>query len=123
MFAPGYEKSFHKALQQYAAGDTHGALMLFREAAEKDESNKVLADDFFAGLLSAQVRDDPSATWFLEKVVTSEQALPDQLMSKYVAGGQVAVPVTEHVAAGGSVRDAGGRADAGGGVSAQRPHR
>jgi tetratricopeptide (TPR) repeat protein len=98
MFAPGYEKFFHKALQRYAAGDTHGALMLFREAAEKDESNKVLADDFFAGLLSAQVRDDPSATWFLEKVVTSEQALPDELMSKYVAGGQVAVPVTEQVA-------------------------
>lgn len=30
--------------------------------------------------------------------MTSEQALPDQLMSKYVAGGQVAVPVTEQVA-------------------------
>lgn len=98
VLAPGYEKSFHKAIHRYAAGDTHGALMLFREAAEKDEANKVLADDFFAGLLSAQVRDDPSATWFLEKVVTSEQTLPDQLMSKYVAGGEVAVPVTEHVA-------------------------
>jgi tetratricopeptide (TPR) repeat protein len=99
LLAPGYEKAFHKALHRYAAGDTHGALMLFREAAEKDESNKVLADDFFAGLLSAQLRDDPSATWFLEKVVTSDQALPDHLMSKYVEGGEVAVPVTENVAA------------------------
>ena len=98
MLAPGYEKSFHKAIHRYATGDTHGALMLFREAAKQDEGNKVLADDFFAGLLSAQVQDDPSATWFLEKVVTSEQTLPDQLMSKYVAGGEVAVPVTQHVA-------------------------
>lgn len=98
MLAPGYEKAFHKAIHRYAGGDTHGALLLFREAAEKDQSNKALGDDFFAGLLSAQLRDDASAIWFLEKVVTAAHALPDQLMSKYVEGGSVAVPVTESVA-------------------------
>lgn len=98
MLAPGYEKAFHKAIHKYASEDTTGALTLFREAAEKDQSDKALGDDFFAGLLSAQVEDDPSAIWFLEKVVTSDEPLPDQLMSKYVAGGGVAVPVTENVA-------------------------
>ena len=98
LLAPGYEKAFHKAIHRYASGDTHGALLLFREAAEKDQSSKALGDDFFAGLLSAQLRDDASAIWFLEKVVTAAHALPDQLMSKYVEGGSVAVPVTESVA-------------------------
>ena len=74
MFAPGYEKAFHKALHKYVAGDSSGALRLFREAAQKDEGNKVLADDFFAGLLSAEAQDDPSAIWFLERVVTRSTA-------------------------------------------------
>ena len=39
---------------RYAGGDTQEALTLFREAAEKDQSDKALGDDFFAGLLSAQ---------------------------------------------------------------------
>ena len=98
MTAPGYEKAFHKAVQAYAGGDAAGALMLFRQAAEKDDRNKALGDDFFAGLLSAQVGDDPSAIWFLERVVTSDEPLPDQLMSKYVPGGGVAIPNTENVA-------------------------
>ena len=97
MFAPGYEKAFHKALHQYVAGDSSGALRLFREAAQKDESNKVLADDFFAGLLSAEARDDPSAIWFLERVVTAEHGLPDELMKKYVEGGAIGIPVTDAV--------------------------
>jgi tetratricopeptide (TPR) repeat protein len=99
VFAPGYEKAFHKAIHKYARGDTPGALALFREASEKDDSNKVLADDFFAGLLSAQIQDDQPAIQFLEKVVTSDRALPDELMAKYVVAGHVAVPITDEVAA------------------------
>jgi tetratricopeptide (TPR) repeat protein len=98
LFAPGYEKAFHKAIHRYAGGDTQGALLLFREAAEKDQINKALGDDFFAGLLSAHLREDATAIQFLEKVVTAATALPDALMSKYVEGGSVAVPVTESVA-------------------------
>ena len=40
MLAPSYEKAFHKALQRAAAGDSAGALALFREAAEKDQGDK-----------------------------------------------------------------------------------
>lgn len=98
LFAAGYEKAFHKALQHAAAGNSAGALALFRQAAEKDSSDKVLADDFFAGMFSAQAQDDEAAESFLEKVVTSDQGLPDQLMAKYAPDGHVAVPVTENVA-------------------------
>ena len=123
LFAPGYEKAFHKAIHRYASGDTHGALLLFREAAEKDQSNKALGDDFFAGLLSAQLRDDASAIWFLEKVVTAAHALPDQLMSKYVEGGSVAVPVTESVAVEVPFGIPCRRPDACRGLPAKRPRR
>jgi tetratricopeptide (TPR) repeat protein len=44
------------------------------------------------------LKDDEVAIGFLEKVVISDQALPDQLMSKYVPGGHVAVPITEQLA-------------------------
>lgn len=98
LLAPGYEKAFHKALQRAAAGDSAGALALFREAAEKDPSDKALADDFFAGMFSAQAQDNEAAERYLEKVVTSDQSLPDKLMTKYAPGGHVAVPVTGSVA-------------------------
>ena len=49
-------------------------------------------------MLSAQLRDDPSAIWFLEKAATSDELLPDQLMVKYVAEAEVKVPVSERVA-------------------------
>ena len=58
----------------------------------------MLADDLLAGMLSAQLRDDPSAMWFLEKVATADEVLPDQLMSKYIAEAEVQVPVSERVA-------------------------
>jgi tetratricopeptide (TPR) repeat protein len=98
LLAPGYEKAFHKAIHLYSSGRTDEALARFREAAKKDQSDQALADDFFAGLLSAQTRNDDAAIDYLEKVVTSDKALPDQLMAKYVPGGHVAVPVTEDVA-------------------------
>ena len=98
LLAPGYEKAFHKALQRAAVGDSAGALALFRESTEKDSSDKVLADDFFAGMFSAQAQDNEAAEHYLEKVVTSDQGLPDALMTKYAPGGHVAVPVTESVA-------------------------
>jgi tetratricopeptide (TPR) repeat protein len=98
MFASGYEKAFYKAIHAYAAGQTNEALRLFRESSEKDTKEKALADDFFAGIISAQTRDDDAATRYLEKVVNSEQSLPDALMNKYVPGGGVSIPVTENVA-------------------------
>lgn len=97
LLAPGYEKAFHKAIHAYVGGDVRGALTLFRDASSKDTDERALSDDFFAGLLSAQIEDDASAIYFLEKVVRSSQPLPDALMDKYVSGGGIGVPVTSSV--------------------------
>jgi tetratricopeptide (TPR) repeat protein len=98
LMASGYEKAFRKAVNAYADGDAQRAAALFREAAEKDTKDKALADDLCAGVLSAQVGDDNAAVQHLEKVVASEQAVPDQLMEKYVPGGGISIAVTENVA-------------------------
>src|SRR5215468_4012617 len=45
LFAPAHEKAFHKAVETYAAGDLHGAIALFRTAAEKDSSDRAVSDD------------------------------------------------------------------------------
>jgi tetratricopeptide (TPR) repeat protein len=97
LFAPGYEKAFYKAVQTYVQGDAQRAVQLVRESSEKDTSDKALADDLFAGLLSAQVGDNDAAIGYLEKVVTSDTALPDALMDKYVPGGGLSISVTDHV--------------------------
>jgi tetratricopeptide (TPR) repeat protein len=96
--ASGYEKAFHRALDAYVKGDTQRAAALFREAAEKDVKDKALGDDLFAGLLSAQTGDIDAAIRHLEKVVASDQVLPDTLIEKYAPGGGLAIPVTENVA-------------------------
>jgi tetratricopeptide (TPR) repeat protein len=98
MLASGYEKAFHKAVNAYAGGKTEDALRLFRESSEKDTKDKALADDFFVGLIAALLRQDDVAVPALEKVVNSEQELPDELMAKYCEGGGASIPVTEHVA-------------------------
>jgi tetratricopeptide (TPR) repeat protein len=97
LLAPGYEKAFHKALHTYASGDTAGAVALFKESSAKDTGDKVLSDDLFAGLLSAQLGDHEGAIAYLEKVVRSDQSLPDELMEKYVEGAAMSVQVTDQV--------------------------
>jgi tetratricopeptide (TPR) repeat protein len=96
-FAPGYEKAFYKAVRSYIAGDTERALAMFRESAAKDVRERSLADDLFAGLLTVQVGPAEAAIPYLEKVVRSDQPLPDQLMQKYAPGGDLTIRVTEHV--------------------------
>jgi tetratricopeptide (TPR) repeat protein len=98
LLASGYEKAFHKAVNAYSRGNTADALRLFRESSEKDTKDKALADDFFVGVIAAQLREDDVAAAALEKVVNSEQELPDELMAKYTAGGAATIRVTEHVA-------------------------
>lgn len=99
LFAPAYEKSFYKAVQRYIGGDVSGALALFKEASAKDPSGKALANDFFVGLLAVRTEDDATAASYLEKVVHAQEPLPDQLMTKYLDGGGVAVAITDHVRA------------------------
>jgi hypothetical protein len=96
LFAPKHEKEFY-ALQAYAKGDTEEARKLFESASAKDESQRVLADDLLAGIVSATTGRVDEAIPHLEKVVSSEVELPDELMTKYLSGGGIAVGVTENV--------------------------
>jgi tetratricopeptide (TPR) repeat protein len=98
-FAPKHEKEFAKALEAYAKGDTAKALTQFQAASEKDTSDRAVADDLFAGIISAQTGETEQAIGYLEKVVASETELPDELMQKYRLGGHMALNVTEHVQA------------------------
>jgi tetratricopeptide (TPR) repeat protein len=97
LLAPAHEKAFYKALHAYMGGDTASAARLFGEASAKDTKDKALSDEFFAGLISAQTGDDQTAIPLLEKVVQDPRPLPDELMTKYVAGGELLIGVTEHV--------------------------
>jgi len=61
MFAPGYEKAFHKGLTAFLAGRNDAALTHFKEASAKDTGDKIAADDLFSGLLSAMAGDNAGA--------------------------------------------------------------
>lgn len=99
LLAPAFEKTFYKAIHLYARGDLFGAARLFKESAAKDERDEALADELFAGLLSAQADDDAAAVSLLEKVVSSYQTLPDELMRTYAPDWYMTVEVTKHVTA------------------------
>jgi tetratricopeptide (TPR) repeat protein len=100
LFAPKHEKAFHKALQTYAKGDVEGARQLFRKSSEADTGGRVLVDDLFAGLLAVQAGKADEAIPYLETVVSSDVALPDQLMIKYGVRGRIELDVTERVQVG-----------------------
>jgi tetratricopeptide (TPR) repeat protein len=97
LFAPKHEKEFYKALQAYAKGETEEARKLFESASAKDEGERVLADDLLAGIVNATSGKLDEAIRYLETVVASEVELPDELMTKYLSGGGIAVGVTERV--------------------------
>jgi hypothetical protein len=95
LFAPKHEKEFYKALKTYANGDTEAARTLFQSASEKDTGGRALADDLLAGILSASTGRLDEAVSHLEKVVSSEVELPDELMTKYgLTGSGTAPPLT-----------------------------
>jgi len=57
-----------------------------------------IADDFFAGIIAAQLDKSAEAILYLERLVASPVELPDELMSKYLAGGGTTISVTPQVA-------------------------
>jgi tetratricopeptide (TPR) repeat protein len=97
LFAPKHEKEFYKALQAYVKGDAEEARKLFESASAKDEGQRVLADDLLAGIVNATTGNLDEAIPYLETVVSSDVELPDELITKYLSGGGIAVSVTEHV--------------------------
>jgi tetratricopeptide (TPR) repeat protein len=99
LMAPRYEKEFFKGIQAYLAGDERGALTHLRAASEADDKDRSVADDFFAGLIAAQLGEDAVAIPHLEKVVASDHFLPDALMDKYVPGGEVEIKLAADIRA------------------------
>jgi tetratricopeptide (TPR) repeat protein len=99
LFAPGLEKLFFKAVRSYASGDLTDADRMFKESVAKDELDEALAAALFGGLLSAQANDDVSAIPLLEKVVSSHQSLPDELMETYAPGWKMIIGLTDHATA------------------------
>jgi tetratricopeptide (TPR) repeat protein len=97
LFAPAYEKAFAKGVSDYVSGDAANALRQFQDAAHKDTGNKSIADDFFAGIICVQLGKFDEAAPYLERVVSSPVELPDQLMAKYVLGGDTTIAVTPRV--------------------------
>jgi hypothetical protein len=55
-------------------------------------------------MFSAQAQDDEAAESYLEKVVTSDQGLPDALMTKYAPGGHYNASLTPSATASPSSR-------------------
>jgi tetratricopeptide (TPR) repeat protein len=97
MLAPKYEKAFYKGVQALLAGQHEAALGAFREASERDTSDKSASDDLLAGLTTLQAGDHEGAIPFLEKVVGSDVPLPDELVLKYAPSLVMSITVTENV--------------------------
>lgn len=97
LFAPAHEKAFAKGVNLYVQGKADEALWHFQDAAHKDSANKSIADDLFAGILCVQLTKPAEAIPYLERVVGSPVELPDELMSKYVPGGEIVISVTPQV--------------------------
>lgn len=87
MFAPKHEKRFAKAVEALVKNDREKALRLFKESSVEDTRDRAVADDLFAGLLTAEAGRPEEAIPYLESVVSSETELPDELMTKYRVGG------------------------------------
>lgn len=84
LLASHYEREFAKGVKFLHAGQSQEALTAFEAAAQADEKNKAQADDLLVGLLHAQLGQVEQAIPPLEKVVASEVALPDKLITKYL---------------------------------------
>lgn len=97
VFAPAHEKAFAKGVSALVAGNPEQALLRFQEASAKDAANKAAADDLFAGLVASQLGRPEVAAPYLERVVMAPNALPDDLMLKYIPGGMTEIGITDRV--------------------------
>jgi hypothetical protein len=84
LFASATEKRFARGIAAYAAGTPAEALALFREASERDGDDRTSADDLMCGLVLLTVDENAGdAATYLERVVASDNPLPDKLISTY----------------------------------------
>jgi tetratricopeptide (TPR) repeat protein len=93
LFARHYERAFYDGIAKLAAGDEVAALAAFKDADESDDKHRAISPALFAGVLSFQLGDHQAATSYFERVVSSTQALPDQLMAKYAPDHVVVIQI------------------------------
>lgn len=98
-FALGTEKRFREGVVAYLQHEWEPAAHSFAQAVEGDSRN--LSDDFFLAATLTRLHRFTDAIPVMERVVASNQPLPDGLMQKYVPGTlEMQLPVTEHVTVG-----------------------
>ena len=91
LFASRYEKEFAAGVKHLQAGRMQYALEAFERASAADDKNKAQADDLLLGLVHAQLGEIGEAIMPLEKVVSSEVELPDDLVTKYLSDFRMTV--------------------------------
>jgi len=95
------ERRFHAGVVAYLAQDWQAAYAALAQVASSDDRNT--SDDLLAALAAHNVGDSPAAISYMERVVASDVALPDKLMSKYLPPDRVdmalRVSVTDQVLA------------------------
>jgi Protein of unknown function (DUF4236) len=95
LLARHYERAFYTGITKLGAGDEAGALAAFKDADESDEKHRAISPALFAGVLSFQLGDHETAASYFERVTSSTQSLPDQLMGKYAADQIVVIQVNK----------------------------
>jgi tetratricopeptide (TPR) repeat protein len=94
--ASATEKQFRKGLVAYLQQNWSDAAQAFELASATDSRN--LSDDYFLGATYVRLQRLGDAATCFEKVIGSQQVLPDDLMRKYVPGGLVMqLPITDRV--------------------------
>ncbi|MBA3534446.1 MAG: DUF4236 domain-containing protein [Ardenticatenales bacterium] len=95
-FAPGYEKSFYQALNEYLGGDMDAALAHFQDAAPEEPGAAILA----ATIHATREGESAQAIELLEAVLQSDTEFPTPLMEKYLlAESPLRVAITPNVEA------------------------
>lgn len=95
-FASSTEKAFRVGLVAYMQQDWARAAEAFESASATDTRN--LSDDFLLGASYVRLERIADAARLFEKVVSGAQALPDELMRKYIPGTlHMQLPITERV--------------------------
>ncbi len=93
LLARHYERAFYHGTVKLAAGENEAALAEFRDADESDDKHRAISPALLVGVLLCRAGDHKSALSYLERVTTSAQTLPDELMSKYAPDLYVGVEI------------------------------
>jgi tetratricopeptide (TPR) repeat protein len=95
-FASSGEKQFRQGIVAYLQQNWEAAAQAFELTVAGDRRN--LSDDYFLGITYARLKRFADAARIMERVVASNQSLPDTLMQKYVPGTlEMQLPITERV--------------------------